>query len=143
MYICTRTYIYVQMYSYTYIHMCSYIRNRTEWTTKAMCSGLGHGNCLDQQAVLRHDPICVCPCRVATCLVHLPWGSLGAATYHTYIGVREIHPSILGRLYQLTAIRVRQQGTDRVTLVLLLFSHYNHIALIRLSTIRDITLRYP
>lgn len=41
------------------VHMYSYIWNRAEWTTKAMCFGLGHGNCLDQQAVLRHDPMCL------------------------------------------------------------------------------------
>lgn len=73
-----------------------YVWNRAEWTTQGgqgehLCFGLGHGhgNGLDLQAVLRHDPICVCPRQVTDvvsgCASCSCPGWLGARSHILYI----------------------------------------------------------
>lgn len=60
---------------------------------RTLCFGLGHGhgNGLDLQAVLRHDPICVCPRQVTDvvsgCASCSCAGWLGAAKVAQYVPV--------------------------------------------------------
>lgn len=79
------------------VHVYSYIWNRAEWTTKAMCFGLGHGNCLDQQLCCAMIPCALSSYRCSQWL-RLLFISLGGfvqlrshtnCTYHTSIHIRK------------------------------------------------------